>query len=631
MAQRWMGGLLMPQLPDGYTFAGRAPESSQDSLIPQGFSEVTQERKVNGILEFANKVAQGATFGFGDEISAAMVGSIVAMTGGSFRDGYDSSLGYIRDNMEAYELQNPKMALAGEIVGGITTGGLAGGRVLAAQSLKNAPLAARVGAQAGVGAVEGGVYGAGAAEEERFIPALQGALIGAIAAPVGTKVVDWLIQGGKVGASFIGRKLADTPRKQAMRAVRNAARSEGIDEDQALQMFEELGPEATLADLGENFRALARAGTDAAGEMKTRAKNIVYSRQLGQQERLLVAAEVATGQTAGNFNAARAELLQSRQDAARPLYQAAWELGMETTDKIAELLARPAMKTAMREGVDKAANEGQWTGELGLARSLHYAKRALDDQISALRAGATNDAAGSIIKLKNELLAEMDLQNKSYKEARALYSSDSSMIDAMDMGMDLFKTSVDDIDDALRGMTQGEKELFNLGAVRAVRDTLDNTNQTSDATRKLLGTKANQDRLARIMTDPETFIRRAMAETEFTRTRNTIAGGSPTSQNLAGQSSLQGGIQPELIRGLMRGDAMSAAAGLIEFFGKNEVTPEVIKELADIMLRQGKPPADVLELFTAPAFVEQLGATYQSVVLPAISGAIAPVMSAATN
>jgi hypothetical protein len=625
-----MGGLLMPQLPDGATYAGRAPESSQGSLIPDGAKEVTQERKVNGILEFANKVAQGATFGFGDEISAAMVGSIVAMTGGSFRDGYDSSLGYIRDNMEAYELQNPKMALAGEIVGGITTGGLAGGRVLAAQSLKNAPLAARVGAQAGVGAVEGGVYGAGAAEEERFIPALQGALIGAIAAPVGTKVVDWLIQGGKVGASFIGRKLADTPRKQAMRAVRNVARSEGIDEDQALQMFEELGPEATLADLGENFRALARAGTDAAGEMKTRAKNIVYSRQLGQQERLLVAAEVATGQTAGNFNAARAELLQSRQDAARPLYQAAWELGMETTDKIAELLARPAMAKAMRDGANKASNEGEWTGELGLARSLHYAKRALDDQISKARFKKP-DEARVLIKLKNELLTEMDLQNKSYEQARALYSSDSSMIDAMDMGMDLFKTSVDDIDDALRGMTQGEKELFNLGAVRAVRDTLDNTNQTADATRKLLGTKANQDRLARIMTDPETFIRRAMAETEFTRTRNTIAGGSPTSQNLAGQSSLQGGIQPELIRGLMRGDAMSAAAGLIEFFGKNEVTPEVIKELADIMLRQGKPPADVLELFTAPAFVEQLGATYQSVVLPAISGAIAPVMSAATN
>ena len=193
-------------MPEGFEVVG-----AKSSDVPQGFEVVPEHRKINSFLEFANKIAQGATFGFGDEISAAMAGGLAAATGGNFRDAYEYSLGHIRDNMEEFERQHPGLAAAAEIGGAITTGGIGGAKLLGGKTLEGASAAAKYGAISGLGAAEGGLYGAGTAEGERMLPAIQGALIGAVAAPVGTKVTDWLLKGGKTAASFVGRKLSDTP------------------------------------------------------------------------------------------------------------------------------------------------------------------------------------------------------------------------------------------------------------------------------------------------------------------------------------------------------------------------------------------------------------------------------------
>lgn len=606
-------------IPEGFKVVGR-----ESASIPDGYREVTPGRKINKALEFANKLAQGATFGFGDEISAAMVGGLASMTGGNFRDGYDYALADIRGNMEEFEQQNPKLAMGAEIVGAIGTGGITGARLLGADTLRGLSTAGRYGRIAAVGAVEGGAYGAGSSDEGRLVPALQGALIGSVLAPAGTKAADWLIEGGKSGASFMGRKLSDTPRNEAIRAIRNAAVSEGVDADDAVRMLNELGPDATIADLGENFRLLARAAADESGQMKSQARSMVNNRQMGQQQRLLDAAEIASGAKAGNFNTARQALITSRRDAAKPLYDAAFDMGITPNGALVDVLNRPAMASAMRKAVRLAANEGDEV-EGNLLKQLHYAKMDLDDQIgTAIRSGNGNKAR-SLMLVKNDLLKVVDSQNSSYAKARELYSGDSQMLNAMDSGLDLFKMSVDNIDETLKGMTKSEKDLFNLGAVRAIRDKLDDTNMTHDATKRLLGTKSNRERLGKIMTDPESFIRRALAESEFTRTRNVVSGGSPTSERLAAQESLSGSIQPELITGLLTQNAAAAGVALARMLSKKKVTPETVKEIANVMLRQGTPPGEVLKIFTSPALSRQLGTAYEEVILPSIAGALVPL------
>lgn len=598
-----------------------------DAAVSEGtnqFGDAPSRRNINDVLEFANKFAQGATFGWGDEISAAMAGGLAAMTGGNFSDAYDFALADIRGNMEQFEREHPVLSGVAEIGGGVTTGGAMGYRMLPGVMSPATSTGARYATIAGAGAAEGALYGAGASDDGRIVPSLQGALMGSVLAPAGTKVADWLLRGGRTAASFVGRKLSETPRTQAIRALRNAAVAEGIDADDAIRILDDLGPEATVADLGEEFRRLARAAYDQPGSFRGRAKQLVDARQMGQQDRLMRAAEVATGQRAGDFTSARSTLLQSRQDAARPLYRAAFDLGIETTDELDSILNRPAMKGAMRRAERMAQDMGEWDGELNALQKIHYAKMDLDRQISrAVRSeGRKSPQVRALMKTKTELLDAIGEQNPVYRQAMNAYAGESALIDAMDEGQNLFRLSADDMREMLSGMSGSERDMFQLGAMKALREKLDSTNMNADATRRLLGTKANRDRLGLIMDDPEEFIRRASAESEFTETRRAF-GGSQTSTNLAGQEALEGSIQPELVTALATQDPVTAGASLIRSLSKNKVTPELVQELADTMLTKGMAPNKLLDIFSQPAVREAYGSTYSQVVLPAIAGAMA--------
>lgn len=601
-------------------FGDKAVSDGGNSGAVNQFGDAPITSSVNKPLQFLNQIAQGATFGWGDEISAAMVGAMNKVSGGSFRDAYDFALGDIRGDMEQFEEENPGLAATGEILGAVTTGGMGGARLL--NTSRSLSPAARYGQIMALGAAEGGAYGAGASDGGRVLPALQGALMGSVLAPAGTKAADFLIQGGRSAASFLGRKLGDTPRSQALRAIRNAAISENIDPDDAIRMLDELGPEATIADLGEEFRKLARAASDLEGDMRTRSRNLFNQRQMGQQDRLMRSAEIATGARAGDFNSARQSLIQSRNDTARPLYQAAFDMGVETTENLDSLMQRPALKSALRGAERLARDMGEWDGEMNLLQRLHFAKMNLDDQIGRARRSGAGNQVRALTQLKNDLLAEIDNQNPSYFKARNVYAGDSAMIDAMDQGINLFKMSADEIDEVMSGMSQAEKDLFKLGGVRAIREKLDSVYMNSDASRRLLGTKANRDRLGKIMDNPESFIRQALAEGEFSRTRQMVTGGSQTSTNLAAQETLSETIQPDFIAGLITQDAASAGRGLLRMFSRNKVTPETVKEIGDLLLSQGMSPAKLMDVFSTPALREGLGATYQEVILPAIAGAI---------
>ncbi len=597
------------------------------------FGDMPIRKNINDPLEFLNTIAQGATLGWGDEISAGIAGAMAKLAGYDFKDAYDYTLADIRGNMDQFKKEHPKLAATGEIGGAVVTGAMTGGRVLGGAMNPAVPAMVRYPAIAALGAGEGAVYGAGASEDGRVLPALQGALMGAVLAPVGTKVTDWLVKGGKTGASFLGRKLTDTPREQALRAVRNAAISEGIDAEDAIRTFDELGPDATIADLGEEFRRLARAASDQPGEFRGQARQLLNNRQMGQQSRLMTAAEVATGQRAGNFNAARQSLVDARKDTAQPLYQAAFDMGIETTDNLQSIISRPAMKRAMNGAESLARDMGEWTGEMNLMKQVHYAKLNLDRQISrAVRSeGRSSPQVRALMKTKTDLMGEITSQNKSYKSAVDAFSSDSAMIDAMDEGINLFKLKPDQMDEMLQGMSKSEKDMFQLGAVRAIKDVFDETNMTHDATKRLLGKPINQQRLARVMDDPDSFIQRAMAESEFTQTNRVVTGGSQTSTNLAGQDSLTDSIQTQLIPTLITQDATAAGAALVRTLSKQKVTPELITELADIMLTQGVSPTKMLEIFMQPSVSQGLGSSYREVVLPVIAGALSPITSSVSN
>lgn len=607
-------------IPEGFQVVGR-----ERNQLPEGFQQVSP--KINKTLQFAQKLAQGATFGFGDEISAAMVGAMSKLTGGEFKDAYDFSLKRIRSQEEEFSKQNPKMALGAELAGALVTGGMAGAKALNPKVLESASAAGKYGRIAAVGGAEGALYGAGTGADDRGERALTGLLIGAAAAPVGAKVIDLAVRGIGTTASYAGRKLGDTPKDQAVRALRSAAEAEGIDADDALRILDDLGPNATLADLGENFRLLARGATDQAGGFKASATSAMNARQMGQQQRLLDAAEVAAGQKAGNFNVARQVLIESRKAKASPLYESAFLEDIALNPELLSVLERPAMKAALNKAAKLAANEGDDVGE-NLLKKIHYAKMNLDDQIgAAVRAGSGNKAR-ILTSLKNDLLAQVDELSPDYAEARQLFSTDSRMLNSMDEGLKLFTMSSDEMAETMAGMTPSEQDLFKLGAVRSIKDQLEKTGMTFDATRRLISTKSMRDKLGQIFPDPEDFIKKTLAEAEFSRTRQVLTGGSQTSGNLSGKEFLSDSIQPEVMAGLASLDPVAAGQAILSAFTKNKVTPQTVTELANMMLEQGVSPAQVRRVFETPAFKRSIGSAYDRVVVPAVAGAIAPAVSA---
>lgn len=144
----------------------------------------------------ADSLGKGLSFGFADEIAGltgAAVNSLMNKfgrgTGESFGDAYTGIRDIARMREEGFAERNPGTALAAEIGGGLLTGGVGAARAGAFQAAKSAPtLAGRLAPVVQTGAVQGGLYGAGASEagDARGVAAdtLKGAALGGATAPI---------------------------------------------------------------------------------------------------------------------------------------------------------------------------------------------------------------------------------------------------------------------------------------------------------------------------------------------------------------------------------------------------------------------------------------------------------------
>jgi hypothetical protein len=155
------------------------PRYLEPPAAPQEQPSVMSE----GLLQ---KLGQGLTFGWRDELSGALQGALTNAFDPNFKSAYgedasatDLAIDMQRRQEDAYAQANPLAAAAAELAGAVTTGIATGGLAAGAG-------ATGLGAAVGTGMLEGAVYGAGAANEDsRLKGAATGALIGGVAAPVG--------------------------------------------------------------------------------------------------------------------------------------------------------------------------------------------------------------------------------------------------------------------------------------------------------------------------------------------------------------------------------------------------------------------------------------------------------------
>jgi hypothetical protein len=102
--------------------------------------------------------------------------------------------------------------------------------------------------------------------------------------------------------------------------------------------------------------------------------------------------------------------------------------------RLQEVMQRPAMVDAMAASKREAGNRGITLDENNLIQNLHYAKMALDGQISqAIRAGNNVTAAG-LMDTKNTLLGVMNDIEPKYAEASAKYRAFSAPLNRVQTG-----------------------------------------------------------------------------------------------------------------------------------------------------------------------------------------------------
>lgn len=622
----------MAELRD-YQRALAQAESRGDAEAVEYFAAKVQELQpakpgYNRMVEAGRKATKGLTLGWGDEIGGGIAALGVVGTTDKTLSDLPQVYGEIMDRMAAqessYEADHPVEATLAEVAGGVGTGVAGGlkfaGSKLGQKALANAPMWASA---AGVGAAEGGIYGAGESED-RLRGGLQGAAIGGVMAPVGGAIVQ---KGGDVLGSitrWAKNKLTDTPKKQAIRAIRQALESSGMDPEEAVHIYSKLGKEATMADIDETFRATARAAVDVPGPAKSQARAMMNSRQMGQQSRLLEAAENAVGKRADDLAGTVASIAERRSQAAGPAYRQAFdETPIIDDEALIAVLDRPAMKSAMRKAKSFAENLGE-SFEPGSLEHLHYAKMALDKTLKQQK------FPRDLMKLKTDLLRAMDDASPLYKQARDQFAGESELLDAAELGRKFLKTAPDELQASTVLMTQGEREMYELGAMAGIQDLFDRTQFTHDAARKLINNNATLKRLATVFGDEQKakqFLTAAWREGEMGRTRAVLTGGSPTAERLAGQKWLEDSVQPETVMSFIQGDPTMAAvfAAAKEIFGKKPLSAQALGEIGDILIKQGMSEGEVRKILTAPKTMQFLTNFNQEFVTRAgTGGAVAP-------
>lgn len=491
--------------PDGSRYEVNAPEgASEADAVSYVREQLASGRKIDSAAREAGRKAPGAaqgaltalsglTFGFGDELAGAARGAYEAVTGGDFGEGYRSGRDYVRGAVENFPQEYGRgLGAVADLSGALLTAPVGAiGAVGRMGAMGRA--ASTVGAGVGLGALQG----AGSAETLADVPegmAVGGALGGASAGALG-------VAGAGLGAvarnvaprlptSFGGAQAHQAALRQlGLALVRDDATGRTV-----LRRMAKLGPEARLADAaGENTLNLLDTMATMPGKTQNAAQQMIRQRQIGRADRMDAIPDALGAGAKGDDILEM--LATTKQELAGPLYAKVDQTIVPMTPALADLMERPALKSAMQYARTRVANEGgaaaesfaaalEQRGQMPL-RFWDDVKKGLDDlyldvkrgTLTAKEAGAQAD----VLKVKRQLVTELDRLAPVYKDARDAFAGPAALEAAIEDGRRALTMKPSEIQAALFKADASEAEAFRLGA--------------ADALREKIGTRAGQTNL----------------------------------------------------------------------------------------------------------------------------------------
>jgi hypothetical protein len=547
---------------------------------------------------------QGLTLGFGDEFEATIKSLLN-------KRPYEENVAAIRFAKQEFETQYPNQALASEVIGSLPLAFAAGAGAVnvaskipqAANLLSKIPTSLKAfGGTSVVGGAGGAATGAGTATEgERLRGAQEGALTGAILAPVvlggikagssATKTVaerlgipeaaktivdatkDIPIVRNITGktAEFFGMG-GDTAQRKADTKIIQALQRDNLTLPEikaAMDNIRQSGykPETIMEFGGKATKQLGETVASYPGA-RVVAENLAEERKSGAGNRILTDFQQAFKVNKDPMEIAD-DIIRLRNAASKPLYDAAYanpvSIGNKTIDNI---MLDPAFQSAYARANRIATREGfplsplKPEGNTFDLKTIDYVKRGIDDEINWSKtpaSGLGKDEVNSLKKVRGQFMDEVDSQApKEYKAARQAFGGPTQVFDAIENGRGFFDIDARTLKKTYDSLNPAEKDGFAIGAYDAIRTKIQSGADGIDQIKRTFGSPEKRDQI-KVLIGDDAFKNLEMQlgrEKDIRATDIQITGGSPTQRRTEAAREFEGSTElvPQMAeKGLVKG------------------------------------------------------------------------------
>ena len=391
-----------------------------------------------------------------------------------------------RIGLEEYSKESPVKSVAANIAGAATPA------FLTKRPITSLP------AQAGITTLSGVTAGIGESEAELFSPeSMKSGAVGGATALTMLPITKGLGMAGGTVYRGVVKSIFDNPQKlgtdEARSLIKQALVADVGGVDEAIKyVLDRKGKPYALADVGANTRAYLDAANTIPSVGKATAKNFIEQRDKGILSRLTTDLQVAFGSKAAFFDEFNA-LKQARSQLGGALYDRALKKDIPVTSELVALMDRPSVKNAFVRAQELAKEQGVKLPDVQVVNGklvtsdgspvtsinttfLHYVKMGLDDGIftgKSPTSGIGSTQLNAFKDTRSNFLALLDSANKTYKNARRVWASDTAVMDAMEEGRTIFNKSPKDVDillNDMKTMTKSELEGLRLGTMQNLLD-----------------------------------------------------------------------------------------------------------------------------------------------------------------
>lgn len=380
--------------------------------------------------------------------------------------------------------------------------------------------------------------------------------------------------------------------------VAAAMADDGIAPTGVSRALAQMGPEATLMDLGPNLQSLAGGLASVRGPAQKALRDTVEARAAGGPTRMAadIAKTLGSGPELGQLTES---IIAAQKAAADPLYSAVRNVPVPMAGNIKLITSTPLGSRALKEGMEMAANDGVPMGTLTIG-VLDYTKQALDDIATAARRAGQNNAARQAGDMARVLAAEGDKVAPGYQAAREAFAGPAAVLEAIETGRGTFKGDMSpaELQRTMASLTASEKDAFLQGAQTAVADMLGNSANDVASVRALLRKPYNEAKMRALIGNDATdeLLRAVDRELMFGQTANAVAKNSESARrmNAQGMVNPDGGadLGPQGTIGLVFSAINAARAKL-----RAALQPGVNQQSADL-LTSGAPTPQQMQMLT---------------------------------